>query len=393
MELIYTDDSFYELGVLKDFTCDFDTTDTKDFEFSLDIKNNVLVNGGYWYIEGTEYAGRITGKTVDTEKGELRVFGQNMRGLLASKIVKPTIGQDYKVISGHVGDIVNGLLNDAGLLGLFVFESIPLVLRPTKIKRYTDLYNVIVSISNLYNLALSFYAKDGRFHIKIDAPADDSLDYEFNPQDIQFSITKHSKTCNHLICLGQGELKERQVVELFIDGFGQISDRQTFLGIDDITEVYDNPNCEDLKELQNDGANKLLELHYKDEFSVMSTDKHLTIGSIVAGYEEITDSHVSAVIENEIVDISDNEINIEYVTGEVNTMRDYSDSLIDKDNNAYTLSGDNVGNLYLYYPNGGDVPTFTKDADGNLWAEWLGWENKDVSFTIDENNDIFEVIS
>lgn len=389
MDLIYTDANFDDIGILHNFTCDFDTTDTKDFEFSLDIKNNVLISGGYWYVDGTEYAGKITGKTVDTEKGELRVFGQNMRGLLTNKIVRPPQGQDYVIVSGHVKDIVNGFLTDAGYDGLFVFECINLVLRPTKIRRYTDLYSVIESIANLYNLALSFYVKDSKFHIKIGVPVDDSLDYEFNQQDIQFSITKHTATVNHLICLGQGELKDRQVIDLYINHNGKVTTSPSFFGTDEIVAVYDNPNCEDLKELQNDGANKLLELHYKDEISVMTTNSHLTIGSIVSGYEEVTDTHVMAVIENEIVDISDDEINVEYVTGEYDAMRDYSDALIDKDNNAYTLSGDDDGDLYVYYPHGGDVPTFTKDADGNLWATWH-W-NSPVSFTTDENYDIFEV--
>lgn len=390
MDLVYTDASMNEIGVLHDFTCDFDTTDTKDFEFSLDMRNNVLVSGGYWYIENTEYAGKITGKTVDTEKGELRVFGQNMRGLLSNKVVKPTTGQDYLIISGHVDGIINGLLTNAGLQNIFEFDNNILVLRPTKVRRYTTLYSIIESIANLYNLSLKLYAKDGKFHIAIDIPVDDGLDYEFNPNDIQFSITKHNLTCNHLVCLGQGELKDRQVLDLYIDGNGQITKTQYFFGIDEVTEIYDNVNCDDLEELQNDGANKLLELHYKDTFSVMSTDRHLEIGDVIAGYEEITDSYVSAIIENEIVTITDNDISIEYVPSDANTVPNNSDALIDKDSNAYTLAGDSLGNLYLYYPNGGDVPTFTKDDAGNLYAEWDKWQTI-PSFTTDSNYDIFEV--
>ena len=131
-------------------------------------------------------------------------------------------------------------------------------------------------------------------------------------------IQKTNNPVNHLICLGKGELSERQVIHLYADSKGNISEKQTFIGIDEVAEKYDYSNVESLEELQKSGIEKLKEYWSSDAVSMdfASEDTVYDIGDIVGTKEINTGIFVKEKITKKIVTINKYETNIEYKVGE-----------------------------------------------------------------------------
>lgn len=315
MDLIYADESLVEQGVLHKFNVDFDTTDKKDFLISVGIKNNVLQGGWYWYIEGTEYGGRIDKVNVISETNEIQYTGRNFRGILGSKVIKPPTGADYMILSGTMAEVVSQLISDAGLQNLFVVDACDITVTNHKFNRYVTVYDGILALCVRYNTIPAFTIKDGRIHVSFATPTDYSNENEYTQKDFQFSITKTYANVNHLICLGQGDLKDRTVCHLYADADGNISETQTLFGLDEIELTYENTNAATLEELKQLGVEKFAELKNQDGFEVTTSDTTLKIGDIIGGYETTTKTYVAREIVNIIAKIDDVKIDLEYKVG------------------------------------------------------------------------------
>ena len=119
---------------------------------------------------------------------------------------------------------------------------------------------------------------------------------------------------NHLVCLGQGELASREVAHLYADARGNVSDHQTFYGIDEIAEIYDNSSAEDLSELKRQGTAKLKELILKaQDVSIDAPDGAVyDIGDVVGGTEPRISITVKATVTKKVVKLSGNAVSTEY---------------------------------------------------------------------------------
>lgn len=321
MDLIYTAKNRIEQGVLQNFAVDFDTTNNKDFQITVGIKNNVLQGGFYWYIEGTEYGGKVDGYEVLTETNEIRYTGRNFRGILESKVIEPPTGQDYKIVSGNLQDVVSGLIAEKSLQDIFAVDASDVVVSNHKINRYVTLYEGISAIATRYGLMPSFVVKDGKVHVSFRQPIDYSDANEYTQDDLNFSIKRSFADVNHLICLGQGELKDRTVVHLYADAEGNVSETQSLFGIDEVVAVYENTNAEDANILKTEGIEKLNELKNTDSFEVTIPDIDLQIGDIIGGIERVTNTYVARQIVNVIAKITDTRIDLEYKVGEDSSKR------------------------------------------------------------------------
>lgn len=129
--------------------------------------------------------------------------------------------------------------------------------------------------------------------------------------DINYNITQIKNRYNHLICLGQGELKDRQVLHLYVDGRGNITDTQVYTGMKERTAVYDYSSASSIDELRTRGIAKLQELN-ADSLDMTLPDMSMQIGDITGGTEKITGATVKKQITNIIAKIDDNSIDIEY---------------------------------------------------------------------------------
>lgn len=319
MDLIYTDTNRVEQGVLQNFDVDFDCTNTRDFQITVGINNNVMQGGSWWYIEGTEYGGKVDAYKVLSESGEIRYTGRNFRGILTKKIIEPPAGEDYRIVSGNLQDVVGGLIANAHLQDIFIVDKSSITVSNHKINRYVSLYDGICTIAKKYGLVPAFKVKYGKVHISFYYPTDYTNENEYTQDDLKFSITKTFSNVNHLICLGQGELKDRTVIHLYADKDGNVSEKQSLFGIDEVVDIYENTNAENVDELKTEGIQRMNELKNTDSFDVTAPDITLKIGDIIGGMERVTNTYVAREIVNIIARISDNKVDIEYKVGEDDT--------------------------------------------------------------------------
>ena len=110
-----------------------------------------------------------------------------------------------------------------------------------------------------------------------------------------------------MICLGQGNLSERTVIDLYIDENGKISQNPHYVGLNEISEVYDYSNVESNDELLKSGTDKLLEYQNFDNIEITIENSEKDVGDIVGGEEVVTGLKISGEITKKIVKIQNNE--------------------------------------------------------------------------------------
>lgn len=319
MDLIYTDKNRVDQGVLNGYTLDIDLAKERDFEIKTELVNQALTIGAYWYIEGTEYGGRIDGLKVNTDNAELIYKGRSWRGMLASKIVSPPSGKAYRVMSGDWQSVAQALIDVCDLGELFVADYASISFEDRKVDRYVTLLDALTKLLDSKNHRISLTWTGGMVRIGAVPIRDltDSVQYETNDQ-VHLVVEDNQGGVNHLICLGQGELEEREVVHLYCTTTGSITElQQTFTGLDEIVAVYENISAATREDLKSGGFNRLKELRNSRSFSASVEDYDVQIGDIVGGKESITGIKVAEPVTNIIFKIDKGGApSIEYKVGE-----------------------------------------------------------------------------
>lgn len=320
MELIYADKNNIELGFLSDFTFDMDIGKENDFTIEVDINSNVLNYGYRIYYLNTEYGGVIEGLKVNTKAKKITYSGRTWRGILKNKIIKPTSGKAYKTVSGEANSIINDMLIYTNSTGYFKAISTPTTINiPSySFDRYTSLLEGLNKMLKSVNARLKLeYKENGYVYIGAELIKDLSNEEEYSEDNgINFEIEDNRLNVNHLICLGTGELQNRQVVDLYLQGDGTIAKTQFYFGQDEIALVYDYPNAESLEELEKGGIEKLKENQGKKSFKVTVENTELDIGDIIGCRERVTGLYLAREIASKIIKIKDNVLSINYEVGE-----------------------------------------------------------------------------
>lgn len=321
MDLIYTNKALEDVGVLKDYTFDLAFgSDENDFEVTIASGNHCCKSKCLLYIEGTEYGGMIDGLRIVTKDKKLVYFGRTWHGILESKILQPDSGKDYLTVSGEANSVINSLIDRIGLSDLFTASNKDsgLTINNYKMGRYVGTYSGIKKMLDTVSGKLNFKFRDGKVEISALPIVDYSQDEQFDNDQIELDIKKNETPTNHLICLGKGELSDRQVIHLYADAEGNISEEQTFTGLDEVAAVYDYSNTESLEELHKSGIEKLKE-YTSGNTAKMNFDAESTVydvGDIVGAKEIITGTIVKEKITKKIVTIKKGQTNIEYKVGE-----------------------------------------------------------------------------
>lgn len=305
IRLIYTDADRVEQGYLRNFSADVDVAKDKDFEITVARDNNILRGGSWWYINNTEYGGIVDNVGVVTSDREIKYTGRNLRGILCDKIIEPPAGTDYKIVSGDAVTVINKLIEVAGLSSIYRMTGESWNVQSFQFNRYVSLYDGICALLSTQNRVLRLVIKDGYVTMSSAVPYDYTEDKDCMRSDINYNITQVKNGYNHLICLGQGELKDRQVLHLYVDKVGNITDTQTYKGLEERTAISS------IDELRTRGIAKLQELN-ADSLDMTLPDMSMQIGDITGGTEKITGATVKKQITNIIAKIDDNSIDIEY---------------------------------------------------------------------------------
>ena len=321
MDLIYTNSSFEDIGVLFDYSLDLAYgKDENDFELIVDLQNNCCDKNSLVYIDGTEYGGIIDGIAIDTANDKLTYTGRTWHGVLSSKIIEPETGEAYYIVSGEANTVINSLIQRLGLSDLFETEQTDseLYISSYQFDRYVNAYEGIVSMLDGISAKMRIVFKNGRAVISALPIIDYSTDEQFDNDQLDLKVEKTFNPVNHLICLGKGELTDRLCVHLYADSAGNISENQTLFGVDEVTKTYELNNVDDSEKLISDGTKKLKEYNSggKVEMDFENEQNLYDIGDIVGTQEITTGVFVKEKITKKIVTIENGVANIEYKVGE-----------------------------------------------------------------------------
>jgi len=321
MDLIFMNNNKEDVGVVHDATLDLAFgTDENDYECKVASVNHCCREGYFLYYEGTEYGGIVDDIYIDTDADEITYHGKTWHGILNAKVLEPDAGEDYLVIDGEANEMLAFLIARMGLEGLFKAseEASGINIGNYKMNRYIKGYDGIRKMLKASGGKLNITLKDGFVELSARPIVDYSKDEQFDTDQIGFNIKKRYHPVNHVVCLGKGDLKEREVIHVYADAEGNISDTQVFFGIDEVADTYENANTESSEELREGGIELILESWNGNEvnFDFTADDFIYDIGDIVGAKERMTGIEVNAEITKKIVKIKNNTTTISYKVGE-----------------------------------------------------------------------------
>lgn len=310
MDLIYrrrNRDMTIDSGYLAHFKADFDvTTDTdnqtNDFEITMVLPT--AYEDLLWvenevdciiFVEGTEWGGEIKGSVINIEENTITYTGRTWRGTLDQYIIEPPAGEDYKIVSGNLAPI----LRDLPMNPYIQVENTSYSTGTFQFDRYISTYDGVDDLLKNVNLDLranySFSESTLRCSMNV-AMARDlrsliEVSQDYNNK-IKLRITRDGNTPKHLICLGKGELHEREVINLYADDNWNIS-QTPIIGAYPV-DVYDISNTETLLA---DGFKKYTEIigNHK-QIDVTIDDLEVRLGDIIGARDHLTGEYVSAEI-------------------------------------------------------------------------------------------------
>lgn len=316
MELILTDGQLNDIQRLYKADIDIDLGDDKTFEIKIrrGIWDEDIKIGSYVYIPTTEYGGRIGQIKTDTSLDTISILGYTWRGLLSKKIIVPPTGEDYMTVSGELNSIIRGLMDNDVIRGSFADTGVTI---EYQFNRFCTLYDGIMAMLNSVGYKMSVvYVQDTGAGGHVEVSATPIIDYSQEielSQDskLQFKFTDIRDGVNHLIALGQGELQAREVIHLYANDAGEISTEQTFFGIDEIAEIYENTSTENL---ESDARTRFREVMNTQSFEmdIATLDINVEIGDIIGGRDYLTGLYMAQPVENKIWRIENGKETIDY---------------------------------------------------------------------------------
>lgn len=224
MDLIYANSDKKDLGVLHDYKLDLAYgTDENDFECTVLLDNNQCKEDYILYIEGTEYGGIIDSISPDTDKNEVSYIGRTWHGILNSKVLEPDAGNDYLLLSGDANAVLSELIARMNLGNLFTVSTNESGIYIDGYEvRYSLGYDTINAMLSEYNAKMLMKWQGDKVLLWVELIRNYSIEDDFDSSQLSFSVQKNFNLCNHFVCLGQGDLKNRHVIHVFTDELGNI---------------------------------------------------------------------------------------------------------------------------------------------------------------------------
>lgn len=252
-----------DIGVIHDY--DFDLAFGSDENsFELTLSEHICDFNYYIYFEGTEYGGIIDAIKVDTKTKNIVYSGRTWHGILENKVICPDEGLDYLTVNGEANAVLGELIERMELDDLFTAstEDSGVQIDTYDMERFVKGYTGIKKMLKEEFCRLKIEFQKGQVVLSAVPRIDYSNDEEFDSTQVEFTIVKNDRPCNHLICLGSGDLRDRHVIHVFTDANGGIcpyattdtpvededyildTSQQALLEEDEVTDIYDYPNVQ-----------------------------------------------------------------------------------------------------------------------------------------------------
>ena len=231
-QLILADQNLKDIAPVMDAGIDIAIGEENDYEIKIPRDEWWLeyTFGNVFYIKDTEYGGIIGEMDTSTAEDTISLLGRTWRGMLDKKIICPPHGQDYKKVSGELNSVLNSLITEQ-FDDYFVVsqDDTGVSLTNYQFDRYCTLLAGITKMlqSVGYRLRIRYVQQERGQPGYVELSSVPIIDYSEQielSQDSQLNFT--FKNCrngvNHLICLGKGELQDRQVIDLYVQEDGSI---------------------------------------------------------------------------------------------------------------------------------------------------------------------------
>lgn len=324
VDLIATDARHRDMLAIRDCTLDLAFgEDENDFELAVHDSDVRLEAGAFVYVDGTEYGGIIdsTGSSLESNVAAVAYEGRTWHGLLASRVIQPPSGQDYRTVSGDATDCIQQVIDHIGLGEVMTTSparASGLTVSGYKFDRYTDAYAGLKKMLESCGGKLHMVYDSGMMRLSAMPVATyGGVDSDL----IDYSYDRDWHPVNHLICLGTGEGKDRVVVHLYADTEGAVSETQSLTGLDEVQAVYDYSNA-DRDELLEKGREKLEALQAQGGVDVRIHDGlDLDIGDLVASHDRLSGIDVTAQVTKKIVKLAHGVLTVSYECGTAGTSR------------------------------------------------------------------------
>lgn len=298
-------------------------SDENDYEIKIrrDQWDKQYAYGNAFYIKNTEFGGIIGRKKTNTAEDTISLFGRTWRGKLEKKIIRPPAGQDHKKVSGELNAVLNGLITEH-FNDYFVVsqEDTGISVTNYQFDRYCTLLAGITKMlkSVGYRLQIRYVQQERGQPGYVELSAVQIMDYSEQielSQDsrLNFTFDENKNGVNHLICLGKGELQERQVIDLYVQKDGSIGSEAYYTGIQEVAETYEDTSSE-TDELEEKGREKLQELmnHTTFEMDVEQLNMNVEIGDIIGGRDYDTGMYLAKPIAKKIYRVEGGKTSVEY---------------------------------------------------------------------------------
>lgn len=323
-QLILADQNLRDIKPVMDADIDFAVgSDENDYEIKIrrDRWDKRYVYGNAFYIKGTEFGGIIGRKKINTEQDTISLYGRTWRGKLDKKVIRPPAGQDYRKVSGELNSVLNTLVTEQ-FNDYFVVSQADTGVTVTNYQfdRYCTLLagitKMLKSVGHKLHIEYIQQERGQPGYVELSAvPIVDYSDTKELSQDsrLNFVFDETKNGVNHLVCLGKGELQDRQVIDLYVGQSGSIGTTQYYTGVQEVAEVYENTSAE-TDELEEKGREKLQELMNSTSFSmdVEALDMEVEIGDIIGGRDYVTGMYAAKPIAKKIYKVEGGKVSLEY---------------------------------------------------------------------------------
>lgn len=331
-DLVYTDRDHVDQGVILAYRLDAAWgADENNFEIVLPSDSHIDF-GALVYVDGTQLGGVIDAKSPDGtgEVSTVTYTGRTWHGILAGSVISPDEGEDYYTYDGDANDVIRAIIARQGLGDVFACEGSSGIAVKGRFDRFANAYAGLSKMLTRDAAArgkLSFEKAPGGKCMLQAVQAAEYTD-EVDSDRYGFKSVIDSRPVNHLVCLGEGDLKDRDVVHLYADADGNVSTTQTFFGIDERAETYEYNNVEH-DELVEAGIEKLEELQMTSgvEMTVVSDLGVFDVGDVVGAFDNLTGLYAESVVTKVVANVDENGIaTYSYDVGDLSTMSSSSSS-------------------------------------------------------------------
>lgn len=324
---------------------------SNDFEITTTQKN---IEG--MYIPHTEWGGLVEYTETSNSTEEITYKGYTWRGLLAQRIIIPSKGSDYKIVSGDANTILKSMVENI-LGGIFTVpaKQSGITINKHQFLLYETLLDGLEEMLSEVGARLYIHAEKEKagekIKIYVEAVKAATLIGAYTADSpVQMTFTSDGMGINHLYACGKGELQARTKMDIYINNKGVVSKSKYYTGLQERVAYYDANNVED-DELFESGKKKLLELASSTSVEIKADDSvNLEVGDIVKGYfNGIT---VTAPIEKKIYKVSGGSATAEYTAGDCSlsaSAKAYTYSVIGDSYSAFYGDITPAGNT-KYYP-------------------------------------------